>query len=99
MESPATRCSACERASSRASTAPLLALAAGAQRCRLVALYSASYGSAARVAAQLGNLGVALVAMWLVAQVPPQTLLRLAVPAYAARRSRCCSRWRCSATW
>ena len=34
------------------------------------------------MAAQLGNLAAALVAMWLVAQIPPQTLLRLAVPAY-----------------
>ncbi len=30
--------------------------------------------NAARVLAQLGNLAVALTAMWLVAQVPPQTL-------------------------
>src|SRR5205814_7899144 len=28
------------------------------------------------------NLGVALVAMWLVAQVAPQTMLRFAIPAY-----------------
>jgi len=62
---------------------PLFALALALSAVGIVALYSASYGNAARVAAQLGNLGVALVAMWLVAQVPPQTLLRLAVPAYA----------------
>jgi rod shape determining protein RodA len=35
------------------------------------------------VANQVANLAVALGAMWVVAQVPPQTLARLAVPAYA----------------
>jgi rod shape determining protein RodA len=62
---------------------PLLALALAISAIGIAALYSASYGNAARVAAQLGNLAVAMVAMWLLAQVPPQTLLRLAVPAYA----------------
>jgi rod shape determining protein RodA len=47
-------------------------------------LYSASYENAARVTNQSVNLVVAFSAMWLVAQVPPQTLARLAVPAYAA---------------
>jgi rod shape determining protein RodA len=48
----------------------------------LAALYSASYESPARVLNQLANLGVALVAMWVVAQIAPQTLMRFAVPAY-----------------
>jgi len=48
----------------------------------LAALFSASYENPARVAAQVGNLAVALTAMWLVAQVSPQTLMRFAVPAY-----------------
>ena len=61
---------------------PLLAIALALTAIGLAALYSASVENAARVLAQLGNLGVALVAMWLVAQVPPQTLARLAVPAY-----------------
>jgi rod shape determining protein RodA len=47
-------------------------------------LYSASYENAARVANQTANLAVALVAMWAVAQIPPQTLVRFAVPAYVA---------------
>jgi rod shape determining protein RodA len=34
------------------------------------------------VAGQLANLGVAITAMWIVAQVPPQTMMRFAVPAY-----------------
>ena len=48
----------------------------------LAALFSASYENPARILSQVMNLGVALVAMWLVAQVPPQTLMRFAVPAY-----------------
>jgi rod shape determining protein RodA len=48
----------------------------------LAALYSATYESPARVLNQLASLGLAIVAMWVAAQVPPQTLMRLAVPAY-----------------
>ena len=61
---------------------PLFAIALALTTIGLAALYSASYENAARVLAQLGNLAVALGAMWLVAQVPPQTLARLALPAY-----------------
>ena len=45
-------------------------------------LYSASYDVPGRVAAQLVSLTVALTAMWIVAQVSPQTMMRFAVPAY-----------------
>ena len=45
-------------------------------------LYSASYDVPGRVANQLASLAVALTAMWIVAQVPPQTMMRFAVPAY-----------------
>ena len=48
----------------------------------LLALFSASYEIPARVASQVMNLAVAVVAMWLVAQVPPQTMMRFALPAY-----------------
>ena len=48
----------------------------------LLALFSASYETPARVVNQVLNLGVAFVAMWLIAQVPPQTMMRFAVPAY-----------------
>ncbi|HYR33016.1 MAG TPA: FtsW/RodA/SpoVE family cell cycle protein, partial [Burkholderiales bacterium] len=48
----------------------------------LLALYSASYDTPSRVTSQVVNLGVALAAMWLVAQVHPQTMMRFAVPAY-----------------
>jgi rod shape determining protein RodA len=45
-------------------------------------LFSASYDNPARVVSQLMNLAVALTAMWIIAQVPPQTMMRFAVPAY-----------------
>jgi rod shape determining protein RodA len=48
----------------------------------LFTLYSAAYESPARLEAQLVNIGVALVAMWVASQVPPQALMRLAVPIY-----------------
>jgi rod shape determining protein RodA len=46
------------------------------------ALFSASYDAPSRVFGQLLSLCIALVAMWLTAQVAPQTLMRFAVPAY-----------------
>jgi rod shape determining protein RodA len=49
----------------------------------IAVLYSATYESPARVINQLGHLGFALIAMWVVAQIPPQKLMRLALPAYA----------------
>ena len=55
----------------------LMLIAAG-----LVTLYSASYDSPARMQAQLVNLAVAALGMWIAARIPPQTLMRLAVPAY-----------------
>ena len=48
----------------------------------IATLFSASYETPNRVTAQLANLCVALLAMWLIAQIPPQTLMRVAVPAY-----------------
>src|SRR5262245_45742081 len=61
---------------------PLLVLLATLSMLGLAALYSASYESPVRLLNQLVNLGVALTAMWIAAQIPPQTLMRLAVPAY-----------------
>jgi len=60
----------------------LLVLILALSMIGLAALFSASYDTPSRVVGQLANLGVALVAMWLVAQVPPQTMMRFAVPAY-----------------
>src|SRR5205085_2625119 len=48
----------------------------------MAALFSASYENPARVVNQLVSLGVAFTAMWIVAQIPPQTLMRFALPAY-----------------
>ncbi len=48
----------------------------------LAVLYSASYDVPGRIATQLVSLAVALTAMWIVAQVPPQTMMRFAIPAY-----------------
>jgi rod shape determining protein RodA len=46
------------------------------------ALFSASYDTPGRVLSQFVSLCLALAAMWLTAQITPQTLLRFAVPAY-----------------
>jgi rod shape determining protein RodA len=48
----------------------------------LATLFSASYDVPSRVVGQTVNLIVALTAMWLIAQVAPQTMMRFAVPAY-----------------
>ena len=48
----------------------------------LITLFSAADQNAARVASQAGSLGFALLLMWLVANVPPQTLARVALPLY-----------------
>ena len=61
---------------------PLLALALLLTGLGLFTLYSASYEVPGRISAQMLNLGVGLGAMWLVAQIPPQTLMRLAPPTY-----------------
>lgn len=63
---------------------PLLAIAAMLVAIGLGTLYSASYDTPGRVTNQLINISVALAAMWVVARMPPQTLMRLAVPAYIA---------------
>jgi len=61
---------------------PLLAITALLVVIGLAALYSASNETTGRINAQLVNLALALGAMWVMAQIPPQTLMRLAVPAY-----------------
>jgi rod shape determining protein RodA len=45
-------------------------------------LFSASYDAPSRVFSQLVSLCIALAAMWMTAQISPQTLMRFAVPAY-----------------
>ncbi|NJN40510.1 MAG: rod shape-determining protein RodA [Gammaproteobacteria bacterium] len=60
----------------------LLAIVVSIVAIGMFTLYSATNGNPHRVTAQFVNLAVALAAMWLVAQVPTQTLLRSAVPVY-----------------
>jgi rod shape determining protein RodA len=48
----------------------------------MVTLFSAADQSTARLTNQLASLAVGLVAMWIVANVPPQTLARVALPLY-----------------
>ena len=62
---------------------PLFGLSLALVALGMATLFSASYEIPGRVTAQAANLAVALAAMWIVAQVPPQTLMRFAVPAYA----------------
>ena len=61
---------------------PLMVLILSLSMLGFAALFSASYENPGRVLNQLVSLGVALSAMWVVAQIPPQTLMRFAVPAY-----------------
>ena len=60
----------------------LLVLMLALSTLGLLALFSASYENPGRVTSQVANLAVAVAAMWLVAQVHPQTMMRFAVPAY-----------------
>jgi rod shape determining protein RodA len=62
--------------------APLLSLVIALLVLGLFTLYSASNENGARLSAQLGNILIALVLMWVAAQVPPQTLMRFAPPIY-----------------
>jgi rod shape determining protein RodA len=50
----------------------------------LATMYSASYENPGRVTSQMANLAIGLVAMWMLAQLSPQALMRFAVPIYIA---------------
>jgi len=63
---------------------PLLAISCALVVLGLATLYSASYETPARVSAQCVNILIAFALMWIAAQIPPQTLMRFAVPTYAA---------------
>jgi len=60
----------------------LLAAAGALLVVGLITLYSASGESFPRLGAQLANIAVALTIMWVVANIPPHYLLRLALPVY-----------------
>jgi len=61
---------------------PLLAIVTVILIGGLFTLYSATSDQPARFNAQLMNIAVGFVAMWLAAQVQPQTLMRLALPLF-----------------
>ncbi|MDR0441451.1 MAG: FtsW/RodA/SpoVE family cell cycle protein, partial [Candidatus Accumulibacter sp.] len=61
---------------------PLLAVALAIMGFGLATIYSATFDANDRTVPQLMNLGVGLLAMWVAAQLPPQKLMRFAVPLY-----------------
>ncbi|TFW24861.1 rod shape-determining protein RodA [Duganella callida] len=63
--------------------APLALIIAALLSVGLVTLYSAGIAIPGKVADQLRNIAAAVLVMWLVANIPPQMMMRLAVPAYA----------------
>ena len=63
---------------------PLMAALALTLALGLTVVYSASGSSMDRVMIQGRNIALAIVALWLFAQVHPQTLMRLALPVYVA---------------
>ncbi len=64
---------------------PLMAAIALTLALGMTIVYSASGGASAdRLVGQVRNLALALFALWLFAQVHPQVLMRLALPAYLA---------------
>jgi rod shape determining protein RodA len=60
----------------------LLVLLLAVSMLGFAALFSASYDTPGRVLNQFVSLCLALIAMWVVAQMAPQTLMRFALPAY-----------------
>ncbi|MGL4575946.1 MAG: rod shape-determining protein RodA [Burkholderiaceae bacterium] len=62
---------------------PLMAILGMLACAGLLVMWSAAYDFPGRFSGQLRNYVVAVAVMWVVANVPPQVLLRLAVPIYA----------------
>jgi rod shape determining protein RodA len=60
----------------------LMVIIAALTMLGFAALFSASYDTPGRMLNQSMHLSLALVAMWVTAQIAPQTLMRFAVPAY-----------------
>ena len=60
----------------------LLALIVALLTIGMIVLYSASNASLTRLSGQAVNAGVAFVVMWLTAKIPPNHLMRIALPAY-----------------
>ena len=61
---------------------PLLMIASLIMAAGLATVYSATYDASNRLLAQALNMAVGLCVMWTVAQLPPQKLMRFAIPLY-----------------
>jgi len=61
---------------------PLLLITLAIMAVGLTTIHSATFDGNNRLLSQAGNMGVAMVAMWLVARLPPQKLMRFAIPLY-----------------
>jgi rod shape determining protein RodA len=61
---------------------PMLWMLAGLFVMGMLNMWSATSGNPAKFVDQLRNFVIAFVVMWAVAHVPPQTIMRFAVPAY-----------------
>ena len=61
---------------------PLLLITAPIMAIGLGTVYSATYDSTHRMMSQAGNMGIALVVMWVVSRIPPQKLMSFAIPLY-----------------
>jgi rod shape determining protein RodA len=62
---------------------PLMAILGLLACAGLLVMWSAAYDFPGRFSGQFRNYVVAVVVMWAVANIPPQTLMRLAVPIYS----------------
>ena len=63
---------------------PLMMIAMALMLIGFLTVFSATYDSQNRLMAQMLNMSVAFVLMWLLAQVSPQKLMRFAIPLYIA---------------
>ena len=61
---------------------PLLAITLALMAFGLATIYSATYSINDRTLGQAINMGIGLLAMWFAAQIPPQKMMRFAVPLY-----------------
>ncbi len=62
---------------------PLLAIVAAIAALSMFTMYSSAYDFPGRMEGHVRNLAIAFALMWIVANVSPQTLMRVAVPVYA----------------
>ena len=61
---------------------PLLLITMAIMAIGLATVHSATLDANERMFSQAGNMGVAMLIMWLVARIPPQKLMNFAIPLY-----------------